>query len=278
MRNSFVRLMAAFVSALLILLAASAQAGQRAADGPESTAAGFDPRDFSGIWERDSGDRGFGPANTIPRLTPAGEEKASTMMSPSRSRLPDIIKNVDRPELSNDPAFSCNPMGFPRLILDFAHDYHEWHQLPDRMLQVYQESRVLREIWMDGREVPSAEEIDNLGPTWYGHSVGRWEGDTLVITTVGLDDRALLDSFLLPKSFNARIEERYRRVDADALELQLTLSDPDYYNETWVSDVKTWRRVPRENMTFYGWYGMLSGLGELICAPMNAGGTNARGG
>ena len=55
-------------------------------------------------------------------------------------------------------------------------------------------------------------------------------------------------------------------------------SDPDYYSETWVSDVKTWTRVPRENMTFYGWYGMLSGLGELICAPMNTGGTNARGG
>jgi hypothetical protein len=242
------------------------------------TESGFDPRDFSGVWERDSGDRGFGPEDTIPRLTPAGEEKAAHMLSPGRSRLPEIIKNVDRPELSNDPTFSCNPTGFPRLILDFAHDYHEWHHLPDRMMQVYQESRVLREIWMDGREVPSAEDIDNLGPMWYGHSVGRWEEDTLVITTVGLDARALLDSFLLPKSFNARIEERYRRVDADTLELQLTLSDPDYYSETWVSDVKTWTRVPRENMTFYGWYGMLSGLGELICAPMNAGGTNARGG
>ena len=154
MRNSFIRLTVVFVSALLIVSVVSAQAGQRAAEDAESDAADFDPRDFSGIWVRDSGDRGFGPEDTIPGLTQAGVEKASTMLSPGRSRLPDIIRNVDRPELSNDPAFSCNPIGFPRLILDFAHDYHEWHHLPERMLQVYQEGRVLREIWMDERELP----------------------------------------------------------------------------------------------------------------------------
>jgi hypothetical protein len=200
------------------------------------------------------------------------------MTSPGRSRLPELIKNVDDPALSNDPAFTCNPMGFPRLLLDTAHDYQEWHTLPDRMMQIIQWSRVHREIWLDGREVPSKEVTDSLGPTWYGMSVGRWEGDTLVVTTVNLDDRALLDSFLLPKSANARIEERYKLADANTLELQLTLWDPDYYTQTWVSDVKRWRREAREKVTFSGWYGLFSGVGELICAPMNAGGVNFGGG
>lgn len=277
MRNRFTCLLALMLL-LLISPDGPARSAQRAPASSQPAVGTFNAHDFSGIWRRSSGDRGFGPPASIPPLTPAGIEKAKTMLSPGRSRLPDIIKNVDDPEHSNDPAFSCNPMGFPRLVLDHAHDYQEWHHLPDRMLQVIQESRALREIWMDGREVPSPEALDNLGPTWYGHSVGRWDGDTLVITTVGLDDRALLDSFLLPKSFKARIEERYRRIDAETLQLQLTLWDPDYYTKTWVSDVKTWKKVPRDKMTYFGWYGMFSGLGELICAPMNAGGVNPRGG
>jgi hypothetical protein len=265
-------------SVLLISLEGPAQGGPGRQAAPSPTSAAFDRRDFSGIWSRVSGDRGFGPTNTIPPLTEAGKIAAAKMTSPGRSRLPDIIKNVEDPALSADPAFSCNPMGFPRILLDVAFDYHEWHHLRDRMLQVIQESRVLREIWMDGRELPSSETIDNLGPTWYGYSVGRWDGDTLVVTSVGLDDRALLDSFLLPKSPNARIEERYRLADANTLEVQMTLSDPDYYTRTWVGDVKRWRKELRDKITLFGWYGMFSGAGELICAPMNAGGANERGG
>jgi len=51
---------------------------------------------------------------------------------------------------------------------------------------------------------------------------------------------------------------------------QLTLTDPEMYMKPWVSDTKTWKKEPRKNVTWYGWYGLFSGLGELICAPMNA--------
>jgi hypothetical protein len=278
MRKRLIVLMMVLAVLLFISLTRPTHAGQGAAGSSVSTTPAFDRRDFSGIWSRVGGDRGFGPPRSIPALTEAGKAAASRQTSPGRSRLPDIIKNVESQESSSDPAFKCNPMGFPRILLDIAFDYHEWHHLRDRMLQIIQESRVLREIWMDGRELPTAEAIENLGPTWYGYSVGRWEGNTLVVTTVGLDDRALLDSFLLPKSPNARIEERYTLADPNTLELQLTMWDPDYYTQTWVSDVKRWRRELREKITFYGWYGMFSGVGELICAPMNAGGANPLGG
>ena len=120
---------------------------------------------------------------------------------------------------------------------------------------------------MDGRELPSGE---NLGPAWYGHSVGEWQGDTLVVNTVGLDERNWIDDdFGHPYSSEARIEERYRRVGPDVIALQFTLYDPKYYTAPWVGDIKPWRRFPREMVTHFGWYGLFSGVTEAICAPMN---------
>jgi hypothetical protein len=173
----------------------------------------------------------------------------------------------------------CNPKGWPRLLVDTAHDFHEVIQTKDgRILQLWQEERRPREIWVDGRKVPTGEDLDNLGPAWYGHSVGHWEGDTLVVETVGLDDRAWIDLFGYPKSPDARVVERYKRVDAETMTVQLTLHDPTYYTAPWESDIKTWKKQPRDKATFFGWYGLFSGVGELICAPMNANGVNKYGG
>jgi hypothetical protein len=169
--------------------------------------------------------------------------------------------------MGNDPAHKCNPNGFPRLLLD--PEPVEFVQTPGRLLQLFQWERTLRELWMDGRKVPSGENLDNLGPAWYGHTAGGWEGNTLVMTTVGLDDRAWIDIFGFPKSTEARFEERYTRTGPDTIELRMTMSDPKFYKAPWVSDVKTFKRVKRENTTFFGWYGLFSGLTEGICAPMN---------
>lgn len=238
----------------------------------------YDPRDLSGIYIRRGGNRGFGPPESIPPLTPEGEAVIRTRIpSPRYNRHP-LVQEIEDQALSNDPTFACNPKGFPRIVLDTAHDFHEVIVLPDRVLQVWQEARVMREFWLDGRELPSGENLANLGPAWYGHSVGEWQGDTLVVNTVGLDERAWLDQYGFPISFEARIEERYRKVDAETLELQLTLHDPKYYARPWVSDIKMWKKEPRENVTWFRWYGLFSGLGELLCAPMNASPINPRGG
>ena len=244
----------------------------------QSGDADYDPRDFSGIYIRRGGNRGFGPPDSYPPLTPEGEAVISPRTpTPGYNRHP-LIKPTEDPAATNDPAFTCNPKGFPRILLDTAHDFHEVLMLPDRMLQVWQEARVMRELWLDGREVPTPENLDNMGPAWYGHSVGHWDGDTLVVTTVGLDERAWLDQYGFPISFEARIEERYRKVDADTIELDMRLEDPKYYTRPWVSDTKMWKKEPRENVTWFGWYGLFSGLGELLCAPMNASPVNPYGG
>src|SRR5437867_8943368 len=148
----------------------------------------FDPRDLSGIWIRRGGNRAFGPPNSWPPLTKAGEDAIKTRIpSPGYSRYP-LVKKIDDPKETNDPTYACNPKGFPRILLDTAHDYNEIVTTPDRIFQLWQEARDLRDIWLDGRPVPSGEQLESLGPTWYGHSVGHWEGDTLVVITVGIDE------------------------------------------------------------------------------------------
>jgi hypothetical protein len=248
---------AALLAATLVLgvpLSASAQAQ-------------FDPRDLSGVWTITRGHRSI--SANVPPMTPEGEARLNAN-KPTRGRFlgeplngdhPGFVRAVPVPAQGNDPVHKCNPNGFPRLLLD--PEPVEFVQTQGRLLQLFQWERTLRELWMDGRPVPSGENLDNLGPAWYGHTAGGWQGNTLVMNTVGLDDRAWIDIFGFPKSTDSRI------AGPDTIELRMTLDDPRFYKEPWVSDVKTFTRVKREDTTFFGWYGLYSGLTEGICAPMN---------
>ena len=81
----------------------------------------------------------------------------------------------------------------------------------------------------------------DLDRKWNGHSVGRWEGDTFVMDSVGFDDSTWLDKFGYAHSDEMRLQERYRRVDADTLELTMTITDPQYYSKPWESDRKVFK-------------------------------------
>jgi len=232
----------------------------------------YDPRDLSGVWylgtdyQRDGPfTAAFGPG--MPSITLEGLERY-------RQNIPTIttdprVPGTDDPALSNDPIFTCNPRGFPRTMYDNGVRLFEIIHLEGRVLQLLQWERTLREFWMDGREVPSTENMDNIGPSWYGHSVAEWQGDELVVTTVGLDERAWLDTAGHVKSFEARMEERFRRIDADTLEVRMTLHDSMYYAEPWAGRPLVFTREPRERLTYFGWYGIFSGISDLMCAPMN---------
>ncbi len=175
-------------------------------------------------------------------MTPEGQARLDANIPARGTRLGEEPREGEHPgraravvpALSNDPMMQCNPQGFP--LLFFQPLPVEFVHLDNRLMQFFQRERQLREIWLDGRAVPAGEKLSNLGPAWYGHSVGEWEGDEFVVNTVGLDDRAWLDFYGYVKSFDARIEERYRRLDADTMEVHLTLYDPTYYAAPWVSD------------------------------------------
>ena len=117
-----------------------------------------------------------------------------------------------------------------------------------------------REIWMDGRKLPN---VDDYLPRYNGYSVGKWEGDTLVVTSTGFDDRAWLDQYGFPYSDKAVLEERWTRPSPNRLRADLTLNDPTTYTKPWKASPKVWALIPKEAMSISGWSGIL----EDRCIP-----------
>jgi hypothetical protein len=138
------------------------------------------------------------------------------------------------PELNNDPVSQCEPLGYPRDLWEANLRPFEFIQTPDRVLQHMQYHDTWRTIWTDGRALPKDPD-----PAWYGYAIGRWEGDTFVVESIGYDDRTWIDHFGNPHSDQMRLVERYRRIDKDTLELDMTLTDPKTYTKPWVADTIT---------------------------------------
>jgi hypothetical protein len=131
-------------------------------------------------------------------------------------------------ENTNDPVQKyCNTPGITRIYLN------PWQftilQASNVVYILYEFTRVWRSIAMD-RGHP--KELDS---TWLGDSIGRYEGDTLVIDTIGLNDETWLDRVGHPHSDALHFTERFRRVDHDTLELDVTFDDPKAYTRTWSS-------------------------------------------
>jgi len=241
-RNSTLTSMAA-VLALLAAYAAvpSAQEGQRVSDGFISEGIPKMPnppgpapkRDLSGAWV------GPGTSNKpdpVPPMTPAGE--AIFKQRKAYSIATSLGGKDAPPGASNDPYITCDPLGFPRNVLTYAVTNRGgvlFGSAPNRILIAYEQQRLWREIWMDGRALPKAVDVRGAPESrYYGYSVGRWENDTtLVIDTTGLDDRAWLDTVGHPRSSMAHIQERYRRVDQYTIQLTVTVDDPKFYTKPW---------------------------------------------
>ena len=152
-------------------------------------------------------------------------------------------------------------MGVSRALL--YPDPIEFHALPDRILQHYEWHYGIRTIWMDGRKLPPNP--PDL-PRWWGYSTGRWEGDTLVVESIGHDDRTWIDYFGYPHSDVMHLEERYRRISYDTLELTMTVTDPKYYAMPWKSQTKRLKLLPKGFIkTPEAWEGLL----EDLCAPID---------
>ena len=196
----------------------------------------FDPRDLSGHWDRTTSIVSF---SNVP-----GSGRGATVeapFTPEGKKMNDANKpgyGPRRGTTRNDPLGRCEPLGLARHLnteIVSPHNTFEIVQLPNRILQFFEYRHDWREIWMDGRALPDPANVD---PKWNGFSVGRWEGDTLVVDSVAFDGRSWVDKFGYPHSEEMRLQERYRRVDADTLELVITITDPVVYSKPWSSDVK----------------------------------------
>jgi len=104
----------------------------------------------------------------------------------------------------------------------------EIRQFPDEVLLLFDEDHWVRRIYMDGRAHP-----DGYTSTWMGHSTGRYEGDTLVIDTVGVKDETWIDRLGHPHSDAMHVVERLRRVNQNSLQYEYTIDDPKAYKKPW---------------------------------------------
>lgn len=106
-------------------------------------------------------------------------------------------------------------------------------QTPSVTAVLYEYDTVFRQIFTDGRGLPK-----DPNPTWMGYSVGRWDGDTLVVTTTGYNNLSALDLAGHPHSEALRLTERYRRRDIGHMDLQVTFEDPEAYTRSWTVPIQ----------------------------------------
>ncbi len=131
-----------------------------------------------------------------------------------------------------NPTFTgCMPEGPTDLMMDEAR-FFELRQFPDEVLLLFDEDHLVRRIYLDGRGHP-----EGSPSTWMGHSIGKYEGDTLVVDTVGLNDKTRIDRAGHPHSDALHVVERIRRLNPKALEYEVTFDDPKAYKEPWTKKI-----------------------------------------
>jgi hypothetical protein len=170
--------------------------------------------DLSGLW------LGGGAINDIER--DGGLKPGEVPILPAAKAL-----MASRRE-HQDPYLQCLPSGIVRgTPYPWRMVQTPTHRAATHIFQL-QEGNIhsYRQIFMDGRKHPA-----ELDPTWYGHSIGWWEGDTLVVDTVGFNDKFWFDRRGHPHTEQLHTIERFTRKDLGHLEIKVTIDDPGAYSK-----------------------------------------------
>jgi hypothetical protein len=120
------------------------------------------------------------------------------------------------------PSLKCLPDGVPHA--DLLPEPFKIIQTPGEILMLYEVETIFRQVFTDGRKLP----IDPT-PTWLGYSIGKWDGDTLVIDTMGFNDLSWLDARGHGHSQEMRVEERFHRRDFGHMDVTVTITDPKIF-------------------------------------------------
>ena len=148
--------------------------------------------------------------------------------------------NANPPQQVNPAWSGCIPEGPTELMRGGA---FELLQFPDVVLLLFNNDHAVRRVYLDGRGHPA-----NLQPTPVGHSVGKYEGDTLVVDTVGLSDKTWIDGQGYPHTDALHLTERIRRVDQETMEIVMTMDDPKAYAKPWTKKIVHVLRPPGPNV------------------------------
>jgi hypothetical protein len=226
--------------ALCVVTACAADSTSRTADGHP---------DLSGVWNGAANPRVTSSGDKVGLILAAREgtlvnfERDNTLMRRADPNKPvykpqfwEKVQQLDQNGNNEDPSYSCMPLGVPRMgppmkIVQTATELILLYAGPQDTYRI---------VPMDGRPHTPLQELDG---TWKGESLGRWEGDTMVIDTIGFNDTSWLDIGGYFHSENMHVVERFTR-EGDTLRWQTTVEDPDVLIRPWVMNARTLRINP----------------------------------
>jgi hypothetical protein len=209
--------------------------GPQPPTGPAPKTADGKP-DFSGLWERpytpdmSAYGRNQTPDQSLPDEPPDPKAPPARGNARPKKQLPFTAlgkKQWDAYDAANgDYTGTCMPFGLTRSI-----------NSPDP-LQIMQNDKYLgmlfeQNTWFHIARIGGAHPAKNLTPTWFGDTVAKWDGDTLVIDTIGFNGRTRLDTIGHPHSASMHVIERYSRPDLGHINYEITIDDPVTYTKPW---------------------------------------------
>jgi len=164
------------------------------------------------------------------------------------------LRKVNERSLSGQvvaiPKERCWPVGVPAFLLLPATPVY-FLQTPKEVLMIWMQNHLVRRVYLD---VPHSA---NVKPSWFGESVGRYDGDTLVVDTIGLSAKTYVDNYQTPHTEQLHVTERFRMIDeGKTLEVNVRVEDPGAFTTPW-NAIQRYRRMDR------------SPLSEVVCAENN---------
>ena len=166
----------------------------------------------------------------------------------------DIMKKdneeiLNKGKIAYTPSQSCEPWGVPAVSLSGGPFF--FFQTPKKVLIIEEGDRMARHVWLN---IPHST---NLKPSWYGESVGHYEGDTLVVDTIGMNTKTFVDNYRTPHTDKLHVVERWRLIEGGKqIEVHMTVDDSGTYEKPW----QVIRRYTRSDAP---------DLGENICREGN---------
>jgi hypothetical protein len=143
----------------------------------------------------------------------------------------DLVKTRKAANGMDDPTTHCLPGGVAKLHTSAL--LRKIVQVPGLVIFLTERNASYRQVFTDGRPLPQ-----DPNPSWSGYSTGHWDGDTLVVETIGFQNGQWLDRAGSPLTEAAKMTEKFRRPNYGTLEIELTVDDPKAYTKPWIIQIK----------------------------------------
>jgi hypothetical protein len=203
--------------------------------------------DFNGAWAPYRGGRGADPKLAAPAATPI-LIKPQFVKEYEAKRAADAAAQARGEQIATG-AITCQPYGFPAMMSVAVYPL-EITQTANQLTMVQEAFSEVRRIYLNKKQDP----IDEVPPSFHGRSIGKWEGDTLVVDTVGVKESVRYQN--IPHSDQMRITERIRLIAPDILHDQITIEDPVTLEKPYTFTL-AYRKLPDYEMV------------EFVCAENN---------